>query len=105
MPKTPPRKHPINIQDACDDENPASCKDFFELGSILYKDENSYDSQLSLCFNLLLVQLTITPALKLKEHDKKALLSCMLKFLLLGIMRMKMSTNMIDAPNMQARYS
>jgi len=47
----------------------------------------------------------MTPALKLNEHDKKTLLSCMLKFLLLGIMRMKMSTNMIEAPNMQARQS
>lgn len=44
----------------------------------------------------------MTPALKLKEQDKKALLSCILKFLLLGIMRMKMSTNMIEAPNMHA---
>jgi len=41
MPNTPPRKQPINIQEAFDDENPASINDFFELGSILYSDENS----------------------------------------------------------------
>lgn len=104
MPKTPPRKQPINIQEAFDDENPASISDFFELGSILYSDENSCDCQhYSCCFPL--EQLTMTPALKLNEHDKKASLSCMLKFLLLGIMRIKMSTNMIEAPNMQAKQS
>jgi len=76
MPNTPPRKHPINIQDAFDDENPALCSDFFELGSILYNDENSYKKSAShIRINSFAALPTMTPALKLNEHDRKALLS------------------------------
>jgi hypothetical protein len=46
--------------------------------------------------------LTITPKLKLNEDARKTLLSCILKFLLLGMHRTRISTQMILAPRVQA---
>ncbi len=46
--------------------------------------------------------LTITPKLRLSEEERKALLSCILKFRLLGISRMIKSTHIMLEPTTQA---
>lgn len=46
----------------------------------------------------------MTPALRLNEHDKKPLLSCILKFLLLGKSLIIKSMHMKDAPKTQAEW-
>jgi hypothetical protein len=46
--------------------------------------------------------LTMTPKLKLNDDARKTLLSCILKFLLLGIQRTRISTHMILAPRVHA---
>ena len=46
--------------------------------------------------------LTITPKLRLSEAERKALLSCILKFRLLGISRMIKSTHIMLEPTTQA---
>jgi len=45
----------------------------------------------------------MTPALKLKEHDKKPLLSCILKFFLPGNSCTTRSTQITEAPMVQVR--
>ena len=44
----------------------------------------------------------MTPKLKLREADKKASLSCILKSFFPGNLRMMMSTHIMDAPNTHA---
>lgn len=47
----------------------------------------------------------MTPKLKLNEDAMNASLSCILKFLLLGMYRTKTSTQMMLAPTIQATYA
>ena len=48
------------------------------------------------------IRLTITPKLRLREDDKKALLSCILKLRLPGIRCISRSTQMMLEPNTHA---
>lgn len=49
--------------------------------------------------------LTMTPKLRLSEHARKTLLSCMRKFRCPGKSRTMTSTQMMAAPNTQASQS
>jgi hypothetical protein len=56
----------------------------------------------SICSEVVAKILTMTPKLKLNDDARKTLLSCILKFLLLGMQRTRISTHMILAPRVQA---
>jgi len=102
MPAAPARKHAIKVQAAAFGEKPPLMSDDLEDGSMLYKEEKSCN-HVSHAF-LRMDGLTMTPKLRLREDERNALLSWILKYLHVsfGIWRIKRSTQMIRAPNMQA---
>jgi hypothetical protein len=53
-------------------------------------------------YGALLEKHTMTPKLRLREEERKALLSWILKFCWPGILHMIKSTAMIEAPSVQA---
>jgi len=70
---------------------------------MLYRAENSWISSVSAeQIQDILIRLTITPKLKLNEDARKTLLSCILKFFLLGINRTNTSMHIMLAPATQA---
>lgn len=56
-----------------------------------------------MCSNIVAKMLTMTPKLRLNDDARNALLSCIRKFLLLGMRRTRISMQMILAPRVQAR--
>lgn len=102
IPRKPPTKHARRTHDASCVESPPLIKALFEDGSILYKAEKICTDQLESSTSEESL-LTITPKLKLSDEDRNALLSCIRKFFLLGISRMRTSMQIMLAPAIHAK--
>jgi len=85
IPTTPPKKHAIITHDASLAESPPLSNEFFDDGSMLYTAENS-----------------MTPKLRLRDTERNVSLFLMSQFLFPGNSRTIRSTQMNEAPNMQA---
>jgi hypothetical protein len=86
MPTTPPRKQPMSVYEAAVGDIPPLMRYDLEEGSMLYRAEKS-----------------MTPKLRLREADRKALLSWMRQLRYRGTRWTSRSTQMMLAPTTQAR--
>ena len=104
MPAAPARKQAIKVHAAAFGEKPPLMRDDLEEGSMLYREEKSCGKVSSTDVTYHLNVPTMTPKLRLRDDERNALLSWILKYLheSSGIWQIKRSTQIIRAPSMHA---
>jgi hypothetical protein len=94
------------IQEAVFSDMPPDCRECLADGSILYSEENNYDESVVITSKIMASSResgrTITPKLRLREHDKKPLLFSTRKWLFPGSLLIRRSMHIKAAPIKQA---